>query len=69
VAATVAGFSWGGLFWYGVDNGSALTVPGSVRISSGGGSFTLRKTIDGLDTSWTNANAKVAWFTLTYEIA
>jgi hypothetical protein len=68
-ATTVATAVWGNLFWTGVDNGSVLTTPGSVRIISAGTSFILRKTIDGADASWTNANGKCASFAITYEIA
>jgi hypothetical protein len=63
------GISWGSLFWYGYDNGAALATPGSVYISSAGTVFVLRKTINGADASWTAANGKAAYFTITYEIA
>ena len=67
-AATVAGMTWGSVFWSGGDNGAQLATPGRAWIGSASNIINLGKTIQA-DNTWTAALAKFAVFTLTYEIA
>lgn len=65
-SATIAGKYWGTVWWTGIDNGAVLAVPGRVIIQSASNVMTVMK--DMALGAWTNANGKLADFTLIYEV-